>query len=190
MRPSLVAALVLTACGPRSMLPPPIDAADAGISVPVDGGVTCTVELETQMTAALNAVATTESFVVELRRNSDDRVFRMSRPVPGKTTITERSMLQSASTAKLISATVILDVIANPASYPGAGRVNGVALTLDSPVRDFLPAWSPPASSRLSSVTLRPCSASPRGSSASTRASARSPRPTPASPTSSTRTWR
>lgn len=154
MRP-LLAALVLTACGPRPMTPPPIDAADAGITVPVDGGVTCTVELERQLTAALTAVATTESFVVELRRNSDDRVFRMSRAVPGKTTITERSMLQSASTAKLISATIILDVIANPSNYPGGGRVNGVALTLDSPVRDFLPTWSPAASSRLSSVTLR-----------------------------------
>lgn len=148
-------ALVMSACGPRPMAPPPIDAADAGITVPVDGGVTCTVELERQLTAALTAVATTESFVVELRRNSDDRVFRMSRAVPGKTTITERSMLQSASTAKLISATIILDVIANPSNYPGGGRVNGVALTLDSPVRDFLPTWSPPASSRLSSVTLR-----------------------------------
>lgn len=151
----LVAALLVSACGPRNVLPPPIDAADAGITVPVDGGVTCTLELETQMTAALTAVATTESFVVELRRNSDDRVFRMSRAVPGKTTITERSTLQSASTAKLISATIILDVIANPSSYPGGGRVNGVALTLDSPVRDFLPAWNPPATSRLSPVTLR-----------------------------------
>lgn len=155
MRLFLVALLV-TACGPRtSMLPSIIDPADAGITVPVDGGVTCTLELETQMTAALTAVATTESFVVELRRNSDDRVFRMSRAVPGKTTITERSTLQSASTAKLISATIILDVIANPSSYPGGGRVNGVALTLDSPVRDFLPAWNPPATSRLSSATLR-----------------------------------
>ncbi len=125
----------------------------------------CTSSLEAEMSKAFMDVPTTESFYVELRRPSDNRVFRYSRTATGKAAVLESSMLQSASTAKMISAAVILDVISNPSNYPGAGKVGGSTLTLDSPIRNFLPmgsgtAWKTSTgaitnTSRLYSVTLR-----------------------------------
>jgi CubicO group peptidase (beta-lactamase class C family) len=113
----------------------------------------------------MQAVPASESFVLELRRDSDARVFRAYRAVPGKREVREGTMLQSASAAKLVSAVVILDVVSNPQRYPGGGRVNGQSLTLDSPIKDFLPAsggtaWRAASgalsdSNRLSTVTLR-----------------------------------
>ncbi|MDP2271870.1 MAG: serine hydrolase domain-containing protein [Archangium sp.] len=132
---------------------------DGGPEV-VDGGVQCTAELEAKMSATLAAAPATESFYLELRRDSDGRVFRAYRVISGKSPVTETTQLQSASTAKWIAATVVLDVVANPGNYPGGGQVNGRALTLDSPIKDFLPSWKPTlgtlsASNRLASVTLR-----------------------------------
>lgn len=103
------------------------------------------------MTAAFAATTPAESFFVELRRASDDRVFRAYRTAPGKPAVTEQTMLQAASTAKWLTASVVLDVVTHPERYPGGPR----NLTLDSPVRDFLPAWAPPSTSRLYGVTLR-----------------------------------
>jgi CubicO group peptidase (beta-lactamase class C family) len=148
-------------CGKSRMLPE----GDGGVADLGDGGVRCTAELEAAMTTALANAPSTESFFLELRRESDGRLFRTARTVSGKAPVTEGTMLQSASTAKLISAVVILDVVSNPSAYPGGGQVGGRTLTLDSPVRDFLPmgagtAWKPAvgalsSTNRLANVTLR-----------------------------------
>lgn len=156
-----LSALACFGCGKRMMVPE----GDGGVVDLGDGGARCTAELEAAMTDALANAPATESFFLELRRDSDGRLFRTARTVTGKAPVTEGTMLQSASTAKLISAVVILDVLANPTAYPGGGQVGGVTLTLDSPIRDFLPvgagtAWKPTtgalsSSNRLFSVTLR-----------------------------------
>lgn len=122
--------------------------------------------LELQMTQTLQNTPSTESFYLELRRNSDGRTFTFSRLVSGKTTVTGTTSLQSASTAKMITAAVILDVISNPSLYPGGGVVNGRSLSLDSLARQFLPktgggtVWSTntgaiPTNNRLFNVSLR-----------------------------------
>ncbi len=121
--------------------------------------------LEDQMRAALQATVTDHSFYVELRRPAiDGRIFKHARNIDG--VVDENATTQSASTAKMITASVILDVVSNPQLYPGNGKVNGNPLTLDSLARDFLPDgtggtfWKTetgalPATSRLNSVTLR-----------------------------------
>ncbi len=162
---AIIAGLVCSSCGrPEPVTEPKVVVSDAGVA-PGDGGVRCTAELEAKMSATLAAAPATESFYLELRRESDGRVFRAYRAVAGKAPVTETTLLQSASTAKLISAAVVLDVITNPGNYPGGGKVAGRSLTLDSPIQDFLPAgsgtsWKPTlgslsASNRLASVTLR-----------------------------------
>ncbi len=127
------------------------------------------IEKETRMRAALQSVVTDHSFYFELRRPSlDGRTFVFTRKIEGAAegVIDENSTLQSASTAKMISASVILDVVSNPQLYPGGGLVNGRQLGLDSLAGDFLPDgaggtfWRTntgaiPATSRLKSVTLR-----------------------------------
>lgn len=122
-------------------------------------------ELEQRMRSSLQNVATDHSFYVELQRPLlDGRKFTFTRNIDGP--IDENATLQSASTAKLISAAVILDVISNPQLYPGRGLLNGKQFNLDSLARDFLADgnggtfWRTntgalPTSSRLHSVTLR-----------------------------------
>lgn len=160
-------AVLAMSCGPHGLKPDAgVDLGDGGVADLGDGGAKCTAELEDLMRNALAVAPADESFVFELRRDSDGRVFRAYRTVSGKAPLNEATMLQSASTAKLVSAVVILDVITNPSSYPGGGLVNGQPLTLDSPIKDFLPttgggtAWGPtvgtlPSNSRLQTVTLR-----------------------------------
>ncbi len=131
--------------------------------------------LETQMTQALKSVAIEESVYLELRRNLDGRVFTLTRndvtpppPAPPRLDppVTATTTLRSASTAKMVTATVILDVISNPSLYPGNGMVNGKAFSLDSLAREFLPRpgggtmWTNttraiPTNNRLYSVNLR-----------------------------------
>lgn len=164
IRLAMMAGLVCLGCGrPQPMTEPPV-VNDGGVDEG-DGGVKCTAELEAKMSATLAAAPATESFYLELRRDSDGRVFRAYRAIAGKAPVTETTLIQSASTAKWIAATVVLDVVTNPGNYPGGGMVNGRPLTLDSPIKDFLPAasgtsWKPTvgslgASNRLASVTLR-----------------------------------
>ena len=166
----LVVGLALSGCGKKGMDVPDaspglVTLTDGGTVDLTDAGIECTGQLEDLMREALAAAPATESFYLELRRDSDARLFRAYRTVSGKAPVTETTMLQSASTAKLISAVVILDVITNPQRYPGGGMVNGRALTLDSAIADFLPAgastaWKPhtgalASTNRLASVTLR-----------------------------------
>ncbi len=138
---------------------PDAGASDAGCS---DAQLTA---LEDKMRTALQATVTDHSFYLELRRPGiDGRIFKHARNIDG--VVDENATLQSASTAKMISASVILDVVSNPQRYPAAGKVNGTQLTLDSLARDFLPDgaggtfWRTetgalPATSRLYGVTLR-----------------------------------
>lgn len=123
--------------------------------------------LEAQMTQALQSADAKESFYLELQRELDGRVFTFSRAVPRKATVTASTTLQSASTAKMVTAAVILDVISNPSMYPpGNGVVNGRTLSLDSLARQFLPkagggtVWATatgavPTTNRLYDVKLR-----------------------------------
>ncbi len=129
--------------------------------------------LETQMTQALQAVDPTETFYLELRRNLDERVYTTNRAASAptgprlKTTVTATTALQAASTAKMVTAAVILDVISNPSLYPpGNGMVGGRTLSLDSLARQFLPKtgggtlWATttgaiPTNNRLFNVNLR-----------------------------------
>ena len=125
------------------------------------------ISLEAQMTQALQSAGAKESFYLELQRGLDGRIFTFSRPVDGKTTVTASTTLKSASTAKMITAAVILDVISNPSMYPpGNGVVNGRTLSLDSLARQFLPktgggtVWATttgalPTTNRLFNVKLR-----------------------------------
>lgn len=118
--------------------------------------------LEAQMRAALEGVSTDHSYYVELQRpDVDDRVFTFSRDIDGP--LDADATIQSASTAKLVTAAVILDVVANPSRY---GTPGTSPLTLDSLARDFLPdgqggtLWRTssgplPATNRLHTVTLR-----------------------------------
>lgn len=147
---------------------PDAGASDAG---PTDAGPTgqCTattlVDLENKMRAALESTVTDHSFHLELRRPGvDGRTFTLSRNIDG--VVDASSTVQSASTAKMITASVILDVVARPQLYPGGGMVNGKPFTLDSLARDFLPDGSGgtnwrtntdalPTTSRLYGVTLR-----------------------------------
>lgn len=158
MRSSLALLVLFAGCGH----PPPVTPFDAGFMELTDGGlgltdggVVCTAALEAQMVAAFQTVPATESFYVELRRESDGRLFRTSRTVAGKAPVTEATMLQSASTAKWVSATVILDLVATPSRYPGSRP-----LSLETRVADVLPSWRTssgaiPSTNRLATVTLR-----------------------------------
>ncbi len=144
-------------------------AADAGSADAGTPSQKCTdlalVDLENRMRANLQGTVTDHSFYLELRRPGvDQRTFAYTRNIDG--VIDANSTVQSASTAKLISASVILDVVANPQLYPGGGMVNGKPFTLDSLARDFLPdgtggtQWRTetgalPTTSRLYGVTLR-----------------------------------
>lgn len=179
MRAQVVLVLGLVGCGGGAVSSDaggqlePVDAGavDAGTvdAGTVDAGDTCTaatlLALEDKMRAALQSTVTDHSFYVELRRPGvDGRTFTFARNIDG--VVDASSTIQSASTAKMISASVILDVVSNPQRYPGGGMVNGKALTLDSLARDFLPDGSGgtnwrtntgalPATSRLNGVTLR-----------------------------------
>ncbi len=182
MRASLWLVLGVVGCGGGAAAPDAGDAADAGADAgPLDAGVAdagglatdagtpCTAAaltaLEDQMRAALQATVTDHSFYLELQRPAvDGRVFTFARNIDG--VVDANTTLQSASTAKLITAAVILDVASNPQRYPGNGKVAGKAFGLDALARDFLPDgaggtfWRTstgpiPATSRLAGVTLR-----------------------------------
>ena len=80
IRLAMMAGLVCLGCGgPQPMTEPPW-MHDGGVDAG-DGGVKCTAELEAKMSATLAAAPATESFYLELRRDSDGRVFRAYRAI-------------------------------------------------------------------------------------------------------------